>query len=224
MWESFWPNKIYSLLGIELSTFWFSDFFFFFFFGFLFFFGKLTSCAQKELTFDSSSLTLLSFRKTKGLTVMTDLGGVNFEVIRVYRMLDPKPKELLNPSRRFVREGPMLQWEAGKHKPKYFFLFNDCMLITKKEGQKRYWLKVFVSLNPGIKVADVPNSSYRIPHVEFRMFAPKKSFIFFASSPQVFFLFRFRHKNGEFFSLSPFPFSLFPFPFLISTPFFIFIL
>ena len=116
---------------------------------------------------------------------MTDLGGVNFEVIRVYRMLDPKPKELLNPSRRFVREGPMLHWEAGKHKPKYFFLFNDCMLITKKEGQKKYWLKVFVSLNPGIKVADVPNSTYKIPGVEFRMFAPKKSFIFFASSPQV---------------------------------------
>jgi SOS1/NGEF-like PH domain len=116
-----------------------------------------------------------------------DLGGINYEVIRVYRMLDPKPKELLTQSRRFVREGSILQWNAKerKHKPKYFFLFNDCMLITKKEAQKRYWLKVYISLNPGIKIADVTSSSYHIPNVEFRLFAPKRSFIFFASSSQV---------------------------------------
>ena len=30
-------------------------------------------------------------------------GQVNHDVMRVFRMLDPKPKELLQPHRRFVR-------------------------------------------------------------------------------------------------------------------------
>jgi hypothetical protein len=42
-----------------------------------------------------------------------------------------------------------------KKKKRYVFLFNDIMLITKREGSKKYWLRVYITLrSPYVKVED----------------------------------------------------------------------
>ena len=56
------------------------------------------------------------------------------------------------------------------------------LLITKREGPKKFWLKVYITLQPSLKVADVPDSSYKVPNVEFRLYAPRRTFIFFCRS------------------------------------------
>jgi SOS1/NGEF-like PH domain len=86
---------------------------------------------------------------------------------------------------RFVREGSISHWNAKEKrvKPKHFFLFNRCLLVCKKEGNSKFWLKVYITLRPTIKVVDVEDSTYSRPGCEFRLYAPKKTFIFFASTP-----------------------------------------
>lgn len=81
-------------------------------------------------------------------------------------------------------EGEVLQYNQKERRPKlkYFFLFNDVLLITKREGPKKFWLKVYITLQPSLKVADVPDSAYRVPNVEFRLFAPRRTFIFFCKN------------------------------------------
>jgi hypothetical protein len=51
-------------------------------------------------------------------------------------------------------------------KHRFFFLFNDVLLLTKKEGSRRYWLKVYVSLRTSLRVEDVHDtaSAYRGVH------------------------------------------------------------
>eukprot|EP01100_Stratorugosa_tubuloviscum_P015458 TRINITY_DN892_c0_g3_i1.p1 TRINITY_DN892_c0_g3~~TRINITY_DN892_c0_g3_i1.p1 ORF type:complete len:312 (+),score=157.01 TRINITY_DN892_c0_g3_i1:53-937(+) len=111
---------------------------------------------------------------------------VDAEVSRVFEMLTPKPNELLIRGRYFIREGEVSVYNAKerKKKPRYFFLFNDLLLLTKKEGRKKFWLKVLIILRPGLKVQDVLDSSNEVRDVEFRIYAPKKTFIIFALSPQ----------------------------------------
>lgn len=111
--------------------------------------------------------------------------GSTKETARIVKMCTPKPRELKSGTHRFIREGPILQWnpKERRHKPKYFFLFDQYLLVTKREGKKKYWLKVLIKLRPSIKVVFVKNSSYHIPGVEFRVYAPKKSFIFFGKTP-----------------------------------------
>eukprot|EP01098_Paradermamoeba_levis_P010373 TRINITY_DN435_c0_g1_i7.p1 TRINITY_DN435_c0_g1~~TRINITY_DN435_c0_g1_i7.p1 ORF type:complete len:373 (+),score=100.09 TRINITY_DN435_c0_g1_i7:87-1205(+) len=107
-------------------------------------------------------------------------------VSRIYEMLTPKPKELLgNPNRRFLREGPVKVFKADSKKPSDYciFLFSDVLLLTKREG-KKYWLRIFCNLSPGNRIEDVKDSTYHVPNVEFRLYSPRKTIIFFASSPE----------------------------------------
>jgi len=99
-------------------------------------------------------------------------------------MLEPKPPELLTPGRKFLKEGLVHHYNPKhkKKKPRYIFLFNDCLLLTKKEGEKKHWLRFFVSLKSGLKVEDVLDSIHNPPDVEFRIYAPRKTIILFASS------------------------------------------
>jgi hypothetical protein len=39
-------------------------------------------------------------------------------------------------------------------KPRYFFLFDTALLLTKRTGKKRYWLKVYVHLRHGVTLVD----------------------------------------------------------------------
>jgi len=106
------------------------------------------------------------------------------EILRVYQMLDPKPAELVVPGRKFIREGPVLIFnpKQKRKKQRYFFLFNDVLLLTKKEGERKYWLKIYISLKSGLKVVDVLDSQNEPPDVEFRIYSPKKAIICFGHS------------------------------------------
>eukprot|EP01102_Stenamoeba_stenopodia_P003890 TRINITY_DN1400_c0_g1_i2.p1 TRINITY_DN1400_c0_g1~~TRINITY_DN1400_c0_g1_i2.p1 ORF type:complete len:388 (-),score=118.95 TRINITY_DN1400_c0_g1_i2:201-1364(-) len=107
------------------------------------------------------------------------------EVLRIYQMLTPKPDELVVSGRRFVKEGDVQVWSVKERmkKNRHLFLFNDVLLITKKEGKKKYWLKVYISLKSELKIQDVQDSSNDKPDVEFRIYAPKKTFILFGFNP-----------------------------------------
>ena len=65
--------------------------------------------------------------------------------------------------------------QERRDKPRYFFLFNDVLLVVKREGHKRLWLRVYFSLGSDIRVMDV---SDRQPNVEFQISAPSHTFVF----------------------------------------------
>merc|ERR1712110_121943 len=108
--------------------------------------------------------------------------GVPFEVQRVYDLLNPKPKELLHNAgeRRFISEGEIgvFNHKERRTKRRYLYLFNDVLLVTKKEGKKSYWLKIYISLGPSLRVEDVPDTATKYK-VEFRIYALKKTIILF---------------------------------------------
>ena len=58
---------------------------------------------------------------------------VFMEVLRINGQLNPPYKELIQPHRRFVREGPILYRtsERSKPKPMWIILFNDVLLVTQ---------------------------------------------------------------------------------------------
>jgi len=116
---------------------------------------------------------------------------IDHDVRRIYQMLKPKPSELLQPRvgrppRKLVREGKLMCFSDKDkiNKPRYFFMFNDCLLLTKHEGINKYWLKVYVTWKKSIQVEAVKGSTYRYADVEFRVYAPKRTFILFASSTE----------------------------------------
>eukprot|EP01103_Thecamoeba_quadrilineata_P010845 TRINITY_DN2453_c0_g1_i1.p1 TRINITY_DN2453_c0_g1~~TRINITY_DN2453_c0_g1_i1.p1 ORF type:complete len:190 (+),score=37.39 TRINITY_DN2453_c0_g1_i1:120-689(+) len=104
------------------------------------------------------------------------------DVMKIYQMLTPKPPELLAPGRKYIREGKVQIYNPNQKRKKhrYFFLFNDVLLLTKKEGEKKFWLKIYISLLTGLRVQDVLDSTNDPPDVEFRIYAPKKTIICFA--------------------------------------------
>ncbi len=58
---------------------------------------------------------------------------VFMEVLRINSQLSPPYKELVQPHRRFIREGPIMyrSSERSKPKPMWIILFNDILLITQ---------------------------------------------------------------------------------------------
>ena len=42
-----------------------------------------------------------------------------------------------------------------KRKPRVLFLFNDVLLIAKREGKAKYWLKTYIRLRGELKLEDV---------------------------------------------------------------------
>jgi len=109
------------------------------------------------------------------------------------KQFTPKPEglELVVPGRRFVREGEMFYYNSDekKVKPRFFFLFNDILLMAKPVDNGKYWLRYLFILKSILKIEDETTgwSDYNIqspgsdmPDVEFRLTTPKKVFIFFA--------------------------------------------
>lgn len=111
--------------------------------------------------------------------------GVPYDVQRVYNCLTPKPKELLVNAyqRRFIRDGEigLYNHKERRTKKRHLFLFNDVLLIAKNEGKNKFWLKVYISLRTTLRIEDVPDTS-TIYKVEFRIYAPKRTFIMFTKS------------------------------------------
>lgn len=55
-------------------------------------------------------------------------------------------------------EGPVLVWDENRRKKskRYIFLLNDALLITKRDGSRKFWLRVFISLaSPNVNVEDM---------------------------------------------------------------------
>jgi hypothetical protein len=103
----------------------------------------------------------------------------------IYEMLHPKPEDLINPERFFVREGELYVWDekTKQRKKRHFFLFNDVLLLTKKEGSRKFWLRIYVSLrSPYVNIDDGGDSPY---NSEFRLNCRARSFLFFAPTPDV---------------------------------------
>jgi len=103
----------------------------------------------------------------------------------INQMLSPKPHDFISTSRFFVKEGMLVLWDDRKRckVKRYCFLFNDLFLFTipKKKG-KKFQLLIYMTLRtPSVSVESVDNSSY---NSEFRLHARRKSFIFFAETPE----------------------------------------
>jgi hypothetical protein len=64
--------------------------------------------------------------------------------------------DLLEPSRRFVREKEFSVLEAKKKRERKMYLFNDCILLTKPASKKEH-LKGLYSL-ADIRIVDVADT------------------------------------------------------------------
>jgi hypothetical protein len=111
------------------------------------------------------------------------MSGANYtRVWQIHAVLHPRPDDLISTSRFFIREGELYVWNERKRKKqlRYFFLFNDIMLLTKRESHKRFWLRIHITLrSPYVSVEDIDNSSY---NQEIRLHCRSRSFILYAPS------------------------------------------
>jgi len=103
-------------------------------------------------------------------------------VREVYNILYPKPVDLLQPSRFFVREGDLFMWNRKKSKKslRHFYLFNDILLLCKKKTSKRYFLRIHITLRSPYVTVETINSSAM--NSEFRLHCKSRSFILYAFS------------------------------------------
>jgi len=104
------------------------------------------------------------------------------QVMKVYKMLDPRPKELLLSPRKYITGGVIQTYNVKerRRKPRVLFLFNDMLLVGKREGRCKYWLKTLVRLNKlSMKLEDMRTAK---PPVEFRLITPKRVLIFFTQT------------------------------------------
>jgi len=112
------------------------------------------------------------------------VGNTGLSVEAIVNMCNPKPKEIISPNRRFIYEGDLVQYvpEDRKKKLRHVFVFNDSMLVTKKQGNRKYWPRILISFSTGLRCEEVEDSQNDIPGVEFRLYTPKKTIILFAST------------------------------------------
>jgi len=105
-------------------------------------------------------------------------------VWQINETLRPKPDDLISTSRFFVREGELGVWDEKKRakKIRYFFLFNDILLLCKKESSKRYWLRIHITLrSPSVSIEEIGNASY---NHEFRLHCRSRSFMLYAPTAE----------------------------------------
>jgi len=75
-------------------------------------------------------------------------------------------------------------WDEKKRakKIRYFFLFNDILLLCKKESSKRYWLRIHITLrSPSVSIEEIGNASY---NHEFRLHCRSRSFMLYAPTAE----------------------------------------
>jgi len=102
-------------------------------------------------------------------------------VWQIYERLYPKPPDLVDNNRFFVREGELFVWSEKdkKKKRRYFFLFNDILLLCKREGSRKFWLRVHITLrSPHVQVEE----SGGYDPLEFRLRCRTRTFLLWASS------------------------------------------
>jgi len=104
-------------------------------------------------------------------------------VLQIYQKLTPKPQDMISSDRFFVREGYLHYWDNKKDKLKkrYFFLFNDILLATKKEINKKYWLRIHITLrSPNVSVEDMETNPF-----QFKLHCKLRTFTFQTDSPEL---------------------------------------
>jgi hypothetical protein len=103
---------------------------------------------------------------------MATKGRVLSDTEKLYRMLQPSPKFLISRPRQLIRHGELVYFSINTNskKPRYFWLLNDCLLVTKRMGSQRFQLQIVVHFSPGIKVVTLPESSNN----EFRLLCPEQ--------------------------------------------------
>jgi len=136
---------------------------------------------------------IVSIKKIAALVNETkgDLDRTN-DVTRVYTLLEQKPAELIQPHRRLMKEGEVIMYiEKRRNKPRYFYLFNDILLVTKKKtfgATIRFHIKIWANLYNVKLERTSTNNDHAIfsedqikllPH-SFQLIAPSKTLIFFA--------------------------------------------
>jgi len=91
---------------------------------------------------------------------------------KVYQMCTPHPKPLLQGRRNLVRHGTLDYFSPNtvSRKPRYFFLFSDCLLLTKRTGTQKFWLKIYIHLGTNVHVIPMWDS----PDFEFRLLIDEK--------------------------------------------------
>lgn len=91
---------------------------------------------------------------------------------KLQSMLQPKPKFLVARPRQLIRHGELEYFSINtmSRKPRYFWLFEDCLLVTKRLGTHKFQLQIVVHFSPGIKVVTLPDS----PDWEFRLLCPEQ--------------------------------------------------
>merc|ERR1712137_101389 len=83
---------------------------------------------------------------------------------QVYKMLYPSPKELLLTPRVLVKTGMVLFIVTGRaeRKPRYLFLFNDVLLVTRREGKKEFRLRFYIYLTSKTFCEQEPKSDVAV--------------------------------------------------------------
>jgi hypothetical protein len=71
------------------------------------------------------------------------------ELLKIYNLLEPRVTDLIQPHRKKIKEGEVLLCKSPKDgkqlKPRYLYLFNDILLVTKQEDGI-HWARVHITL------------------------------------------------------------------------------
>jgi len=87
---------------------------------------------------------------------------------KIYHMCNPHPKPLLQGKKTLIRHGSLDYFSPNtvSRKSRYLFLFNDALLIAKREGPQKFWLRIYIHLRSGnchiVPMWDSPEYEFRL--------------------------------------------------------------
>lgn len=87
---------------------------------------------------------------------------------KIYHMCNPHPKPLLQGKKTLIRHGSLDYFSPNtvSRKSRYLFLFNDALLIAKREGPQKFWLRIYIHLRSGnchiVPMWDSPEFEFRL--------------------------------------------------------------
>eukprot|EP01087_Luapelamoeba_hula_P011642 TRINITY_DN3186_c0_g1_i1.p2 TRINITY_DN3186_c0_g1~~TRINITY_DN3186_c0_g1_i1.p2 ORF type:complete len:558 (+),score=127.46 TRINITY_DN3186_c0_g1_i1:1764-3437(+) len=83
-----------------------------------------------------------------------------WNVQSVFALLKPKPKPLITENSTLIKHGMLgfFSPSSMKRKTRYFFLFDRAMLVTAPM-KKKFRLKIYIHLRPGVELIDDPDET-----------------------------------------------------------------
>jgi len=107
-------------------------------------------------------------------------------LVAVQGKVEPKLKDLVSEGRYLLREGVISQFDVEDEtvKERYYFLFNDILLITKK-AKNKYQMRQHIAL-ASVRLKDIPDSNFLGHQIQnaFEMHTPSKTIMFLAMTPE----------------------------------------